>query len=274
MWYEYCYFDGHFIKINDANINISSEGVLFGYGVFDTLKLVKAGSPFLKNHFLRFKNHSDLLKIPVSISFNNLQNALTTLWMKNKKPDIAIAKISIIKGKTDFHTAILLRKYDHNHLKFWNGVEVTIAKKTTDFANINRLKTCNYLDNLLSRIKCKNSGCFETIYFNYAGYLTEGTACNIFFVSKNNSVITTPLSMGILNGVTRQTVLRILNKKMITTLEKPIRINQINQFKEMFLTNSVYEVIPVKKLRKHEFKVFSTCNLLRREFSLIWNKNT
>ena len=110
-----------------------------------------------------------------------------------------------------------------------------------------QIKSLNYLNNILAKIEGHQAGCVEALMLNTKGEVAECTGDNIFIISKG-ILHTPPAEAGILEGITRQTVLEIAAGMDISIKEAPMTRHDIFVSDECFLTGSAAELIPVVKL--------------------------
>jgi len=106
------------------------------------------------------------------------------------------------------------------------------------------LKTLNYLDNLLARAEARRAGADEAILLNTSGQLAEAAASNLFIVA-DGCVVTPPIEAGILPGITRACVLELCGTEGISIQEQPLELHQLRAAEEVFLTNSLMEIMPL-----------------------------
>ena len=108
---------------------------------------------------------------------------------------------------------------------------------------------------------------------DYRGYIAEATGANIFFVKEDE--IHTPIADCFLNGITRQTIISIAKEKGINLLEKRIKLEDLNDYQECFVTGTAAEVTPVNQIGEFRFVPGSMCKTLIEEYTLLTNdKNT
>lgn len=96
-------------------------------------------------------------------------------------------------------------------------------------------------------------GCSDAMMFDYRGYVAEATGANIFFVK--NGEVHTPKPDCFLNGITRQTVLNMLNEKGIVVHERHIMPEELESFEQCWLTGTAAEVTPVNQIGEYNFEV-------------------
>jgi branched-chain amino acid aminotransferase len=122
---------------------------------------------------------------------------------------------------------------------------ITVATQRNLAEAVNpRVKSLNYLNNVMAKIEAINSGVPEAIMLNSIGYVSECTGDNIFII-KNGVIQTPPLSMGILEGITRNTIIVLARQLGIETQEVVFSRHDVFNAEECFLTGTAAEVIPV-----------------------------
>ncbi|MBL8830254.1 MAG: aminotransferase class IV, partial [Planctomycetaceae bacterium] len=110
-----------------------------------------------------------------------------------------------------------------------------------------RIKSLNYLNNILAKLEGKQAGCVEALMLNTKGEVAECTGDNIFLV-RNGDVYTPPIDAGILEGITREAVIDIAREEGLEVREIPLTKHDVYIADEVFLTGTAAEVIPVVKV--------------------------
>jgi branched-chain amino acid aminotransferase len=130
-----------------------------------------------------------------------------------------------------------------------NGMPIITASVIRNHPNAlsPRIKSLNYLNNILAKIEAIDAGCPEAVMLNHLGNVAECTGDNIFIV-KQGVVYTPTTSDGILEGVTRKVILELCKKHGIPCVEKTLQKHDLYVADEFFLTGSGAEVIPVTKI--------------------------
>jgi branched-subunit amino acid aminotransferase/4-amino-4-deoxychorismate lyase len=127
------------------------------------------------------------------------------------------------------------------------GLSVKITGVLNERSVTSKIKTLNYLPYIHAREEAKRKGFDEAILTNTKDCITEGATSNLFVV-KNNRVITPSEASGILPGITRGVIMKIAKKMKISVKEKAVSRGELLAADEVFLTNSLAEVIPVTKV--------------------------
>src|SRR5262249_54743878 len=129
-----------------------------------------------------------------------------------------------------------------------NGMAIITAERIRNHpAALNpRIKSLNYLNNILGKWEAIRAGCFEALMLNYKGEVAECTGDNVFIV-KNGALKTPPLDACLLAGVTRAAVIELAGAAGISVSETPLLKQDVLSADEVFLTGTAAEIIPVVK---------------------------
>lgn len=246
---NHCYLNGKIISADKAQVSIYDIGLQRGFGVFDFLR-VYDGQPFLlAEHLARLANSAKLLNLKVPLTAKQIAAMIKILLKKNKLKD-ATVRIVLTGGHSpdginyDYKapTFFILIKPVHDYPKsfYQNGVKVITFDYQREPA---RAKTNNYLKMLsLQKIKQQKKAA-EIIYFSQ-GLILEGATSN-FFVFKKNTLVTP--KDDILIGATRNFVIKLARKEF-KVAERPLKVSELKQATEAFITSTTREILPVVKI--------------------------
>lgn len=260
------YLNGTFVEENEANISPFDRGFLYGDGLFETIRCYK-GIPFLlEKHIVRLNRGLKALNIPCKLTHEEFREIIKNLIKINNLESIdAYLRITVTRGVTgsfkDFNSEaptifIFLRPIDNN---FYSDIREKGYK--VRFVNFYRnflpeLKHINYLPSLYPLMK--NIGYDEIIFLDERKNILEGASSNIFFM-KGKELIT-PKNK-ILKGIFRDFVIQIAKKSGWEAIEREVAFKEIRTFDAAFLTNSIIEVMPIKKLGAITFDIKNTLEL-------------
>jgi len=214
-------------------------------GVFETISIENQKAMFLEKHLDRMKNALVKLEInnpnfSIEVSKDSIENYLVKNPMKHGVLKISISNNNIIFSK---------RENQYSPEDYLRGFVVGYAKIPRDETSIfSYFKSTNNSHNLLEKSRLKEEGIDEPIFLNLKGELAEGAVTNIFFI-KDEKIFTPKTECGLLNGIIRSYIIE--NYEVEETIIMP---DQVNSFDEMFLTNSLMGIMPVKKFGDHVFK--------------------
>ena len=219
------------------------EGYSFGLGLFETILLYKGKLVFLDEHLARInKSITDL-----ELKIEKLKKNEVFQYLNNNKNTLEYEVLKIVLSEKN--RIFLKREYTYTEKDYQKGFSLNISKVRRNESSIFTFhKTLNYGDNILEKRKSKKLGYDEPIFLNSKNQITEGATSNIFVVVEDK-IYTPKLSCGLLNGIVRQYI--ISNYDVI---EKEIDIEFLNNADEIFLTNSLFGIMPVSNLEKKIFK--------------------
>lgn len=233
---------------------LQTPSFLYGYGLFETMLAKNGRVLFLAEHLKRLLNSAKKINLIISQPERIFINALMKAAGKIKSGDVYLRLNVWSTGKgSDFD--IIARKYIPPAAKEYSqGWKVTFAQEPiNESSKLAGIKSLNYLANYLASIAAQNRGFNEALLLNSQGYIAEGTRSNIFLV-KNRALFTPSLNCGVLNGIIRQQIIKIAQKQKIPCKEACLKIKDLRGAQEIFLTNSLIGVMPVKQLGSLKLK--------------------
>lgn len=233
-------------------ISVRDLGVLFGFGLFETIRIYN-GIPFLLlKHLQRITNSLRELNFE-EIPETSALSGLIYQYIKQHALVSRVLRLSITAGNKNesIHPSIFIlnREIPYTEEEYIQGISAATASlhRRNEFSFLARHKTFNYLENLISLRACSKQNNKECIFLNTSGYISECSKSNIFFVKKNN-VFTPSIDCGIFPGITREHVISLLKEKEITVIEGKFALGDLLSSEECFLTNSVMEIMPLVKI--------------------------
>lgn len=254
------------LKISE-NKDLLSEGVSFGYGIFETIKIKNKKIIFLDEHLERLKKSLKKIDIRVKIENENIKELIDDLLFKNNIDNCAI-KIMVLKNGNEANIIISNRKYGYSEEKYKNGfhlLETDVRKSTSSI--IPTIKSTNYMENMIERNKAILKGYDDSLFLNDNENIAETSIANIFLV-KNKIVYTPNKNQGILLGIVRQKIIDILKLENIELIEKTLDRRDLFNADEIFITNSLLGVMPVSKVNNINYDLYSKSltNILRNKY--------
>ncbi len=253
------YIGGKFVDKEDAKISVYDHGLLYGDGVFEGIRSY-AGRVFrMTEHVDRLYESARAIHLVIPMTREEMAKAIEATLAVNNFTD-AYIRLVVTRGAgslgldprrtTDPQVIIItdsISLYPEEYYE--NGLSIITAGTIRNHpaALSPRIKSLNYLNNILAKIEGTNAGCLEALMLNHSGYVAECTGDNIFIVKKG--VIHTPsIDAGILDGITRQAVIDLATSLGIVVIERTMERHDILTADECFLTGTAAEVIPVTKL--------------------------
>ena len=253
------YIAGKLYDKEDAKVSVYDHGLLYGDGVFEGIRSY-AGKVFrLGEHLDRLWNSAKAiwLQIPMTKAemARAIEDTLATNGIKDGYIRVVVTRgagtLGLDPNRCSDPQVIIIT--DHIALYpeeiYQKGLEiVTVSTQRNHPAALNpRVKSLNYLNNILAKIEGLQAGCIEALMLNHKGEVAECTGDNIFLV-RSRRLLTPPNEAGILEGITRDAVMELARRGGIQVLETPLTKHDVYIADECFLTGTAAEVVPVVKV--------------------------
>ena len=254
------YLNGQLIPCSKAKLSPLDHGFLYGYGLFETMRVYNGHIFRLNSHVTRLRSSADSIGLTNSILRTNegkqsLKAACMATLEANKLKDARI-RLTVSAGEGDMtpdpstcsSPTVLITARNLIALppeQYESGFKAALSSlRRNSQSPLSRLKSTCYLENILARVAARAAGCDEAILLNEKGYLAEGSTTNIFLAS-NEELITPSLESGVLSGITREVVLEIARAANIKTMERQVEFKELIEADEAFITNSILELMPL-----------------------------
>ena len=254
------FIDGKLYEKEDAKVSVFDHGLLYGDGIFEGIRAYNGRVFMLDEHIARlFQSAKGILLKPEwsadevkeaildTVRANNLKDAYIRVVMTRGVGDLGLdmrkckrPSLIIITDKIELYPAVYYEK----------GLEVITSslRRPRHDTLPPAIKSLNYLNNILARAEATRAGAQEALMLNAEGFVAECSGDNIFKVSKKR-VVTPPSYAGILEGVTRQVVMKLLAEKFkLEVAEEMFTAFDVYRAEEVFLTGTGAEVVPVVRI--------------------------
>jgi branched-chain amino acid aminotransferase len=252
------YINGKLFDKADARISVYDHGLLYGDGVFEGIRIYSGKVFRLAQHIERLYDSAKHIALDIPLTPEQTTEAVLHTVQANNKMDGYI-RLVVTRGAgglgidprktTDPQVIIIVDDISMYPQELYeNGLEVITSSFVRPHANaLNpRIKSLNYLNNILAKMEAVRAGCLEAIMLNLNGEVAECTADNIFFV-KRGVLKTPPPHAGILEGITRDFVMELARDAKIPVQEVSLTRHDVYSADECFLTGTGAEIIPVVK---------------------------
>jgi len=253
------YVNGEYFRASEAKISIFDQGFIFGDGVFDTL-VVKNGFIFkLEKHIDRLFRSAKAVKIALSLDKEALKEIVVETVRRSGLHD-AYLKIIVTRGigskpilgrGATLQPSIIVfavppvSVVDEEKIRKGAKLVSSTIKRTHPESIDPRVKSLNYLPNMLMRREAVEVGADEAVMYDYSGYVAEGGAENIFTV--RDRVFMTP-AMGVLEGITRETVMEMAKEEGYEVVRTNLTKYDLYTADEVFLCSTAGGVFPVTEI--------------------------
>ncbi len=250
------YISGKLYDKADARISVFDHGLLYGDGVFEGIRAYSGRVFRLKAHVDRLYESAQAIHLQIPMSREEMASAIRETLSFNKLSD-AYIRVVITRGagslgldprKTTDPQIIIIT--DHISLYpeelYEHGLKIITAATTRNHPNaVNpRIKSLNYLNNILGKIEATQAGCLEALMLNHKGEVAECTGDNIFVIH-HGQIHTPSIDSGILEGITRAAVIELARAAGYPVIERTMDRLDVFKAEECFLTGTAAELIPV-----------------------------
>jgi branched-chain amino acid aminotransferase len=254
------YIDGEYFPPEAAKISVFDHGFLYGDGIFEGIRAYNGRIFKLSEHVRRLYNGAKAIMLNIPMTEAEMAQKVCECVRRAELPD-AYVRLVVSRGPGDLgldpakckagaSVIIIADKISLYPDEFYkNGlrmVTVTTRRNITTALNP-AIKSLNYLNNILARLEVSRAGCMEGLMLNQEGYVCECTGDNIF-IHRNGKLITPPVSDGILEGITRATVMDLARKLRVEVSEERFTVFDVYTAQECLLTGTAAEVVPVVEL--------------------------
>jgi len=250
------YINGQFFEKNQANISVFDHGLLYGDGIFEGIRIYQGGVFKLMEHLQRLYKSAKAIMLTIPLNIHQMEKAvLDTVKINNKQN--GYIRLVVTRGTgtlgidpmTCGQATIIIIVDDiqmYPKRVYDKGIKIITAsvRRISPDSLDPRIKSLNYLNNILAKLEAQNSGCLEAVMLNKEGCVSECTGDNIFIV-KDNELLTPPGTKGALDGITKRTVMQIADTLGFTAGEAELTQYDLYTADECFLTGTGAEIMPV-----------------------------
>ena len=250
------YVNGRLVSKEEASVSVYDHGFLYGDGIFEGIRCYNGRVFKLAEHVDRLFESAKTLRLEIPLSRAEVTAAIVETVRRSGLRDAYIRPV-VSRGAGDLgidprkcpkvNVVIIVDSIqlypEEAYRKGLRLITTSTRQRPVDVLNP-RVKTCNYLNNIMARLETNLAGADEGLMLTADGYVAECTADNVFAVRKGR-VVTPPAYLGILQGVTRQTVLDLCGTLGVPAAEQVITLHDIYTADECFLTGTGAELGPV-----------------------------
>lgn len=225
------------------------EGFAFGIGAFETIAVENGKPVFLKKHLARLGDALSQLEITDEELLVKFTESEIKKYLKenNSKTEPVSRVLKIMVSPRN--VAFSMRQNDYSEQDYKRGAQlITSNIRRNESSPFTYIKSLSCGDNIREKQRVVRLGYDEAVFLNSKGQLAEGAVTNLFFC-RQDRVFTPKRSCGLLPGVMREWVL-----ENCPVEEEVIYPEEVEQFDEMFITNSLMGIMPVAKFDKKKFK--------------------
>jgi branched-chain amino acid aminotransferase len=253
------YVNGQFVSAAEASVSVFDHGFLYGDGVFEGIRVYDGTIFRLRQHIERLYQSAQCLMLTIPMTPEAMGDAIVETVRRRALPSQYI-RVVVSRGAGDLGLdprlcptpsviiiADTIALYPEQF--YTDGLElVTVAtRRSPSWALDPRIKSLNYLNNIMAKIEAQQAGAAEAVMLNAEGYVAECTADNLF-VMRQGRLATPCVSAGALQGVTRDSVLEIAAQVGLETDEAFLTRYDLYTAEECFMTGTGAEIVPVVRI--------------------------
>ncbi len=280
----FIFFDGELVEWNKAKLHVLSHGLHYASSVFEGERSYNKKIFKEVEHTNRLIHSAKTLGFELPHSSDEIMEIRKNVLEANKISDGYIRPVAwrgsemmgISAQKNTIHFAVAAWEwpsYFSPEAKL-KGIKLNISKwKRPDpsTAPVNTKAAGLYMICTLSKHEAESEGFDDSLMLDYRGYIAEATGANIFFVKGEE--LHTPIADCFLDGITRQTIITLAREQGITVLEKRIKLEDLGQYGECFVTGTAAEVTPVNQIGKYNFTPGLLCKNFIEKYSFLTNNS-
>ncbi|MEM1517507.1 MAG: branched-chain-amino-acid transaminase [Halobacteria archaeon] len=251
------YIDGELVQRSDAKISVLDHGLLYGDGVFEGIRCYNGVVFKLKEHIDRLYRSAKVIKLDIPMTKEEMIKAVIDTLKSNGLRD-AYIRLIVTRGVGDLgldprkcskpSIIIIAEKLEPilGKIAREKGARVIISSVRRDpvYGTSHEVKSLNYLNSILAKLEAINANADDAIMLDSRGFVSEASAANLFIV-KEGTIITPPVTAGILPGITRAFVMELAKSLGISVYERDITPVELMTADEVFLTGTGAEIVPV-----------------------------
>lgn len=276
----FIWVDGEFVQWRDAQVHVLTHAMHYGSSVFEGERAY--GGKIFENrkHTNRLLESARLLDMPVGYTADEIEQAKADVMEKNGLADAYVRPViwrasgedmGVAARKNKVKIAIAAWEWGayYGDAKFKGAkLDVSKWKRPSPETIPSQAKAAGlYMICTISKHQAEEKGCSDSLMLDYRGYVAEATGANVFFV--RDGEVHTPLPDCFLNGITRQTVIKLLNDLKVKIHERHIMPDELESFEQCWLTGTAAEVTPVGQIGDYSFEVGSLTRSIAKKYELL-----
>ena len=260
------WMNGKLVPFKNAKVHVLTHALHYSTSIFEGIRCYDTpeGSAIfrLPEHIDRFFNSAKMYSMKMPYSKKKISDAIVNTVKSSKLKQCYIRPLAYYgygtmgltptNNKVDVSISCWEWKMGESKAGKFSGAKCKISKWIRIDSKSQPMQAksaANYSNAALARMEALNAGYDEAIMLNNKGYVAEGSAENIFVI-KNGKITTPPLDADILNGITRDSAIKLLKSNKIKVIEKNLRINDLLKADEIFMTGTAAEVKSVTRVNK------------------------
>jgi branched-chain amino acid aminotransferase len=255
------WMDGVLVPANEAKLSVFDHGLLYGDGIFEGIRVYGGRIWKEAEHIRRFFESAQAIRLEIPMTPEGVSQAMNEALEANNVVDgyirllctrgVGLLGISVTKAACPSIIVIADCISLYPQERYETGLRCITSSYVRNHPNSlsPRVKSLNYLNNVMAKLEAYDAGADEAIMLNFEGRVSEATGDNLFIV-RDGQLYTPPTSEGILDGVTRGVVIELAGQRGYLVEEKQLLRHDVYTADECFLTGTAAEIIAVVMLDK------------------------
>lgn len=257
------WLNGELVPADRAAISVFDHGLLYGDGVFEGIRVYNKRIFKCATHLRRLYDSARAIRLTIpytveeltaamrqAIDANGIVSGYIRLCVTRGTGTLGLNPFTCQRAGV-FAIADSITLYPREMYEKGMAIITSSVVRNHPAALSPRIKSLNYLNNILAKIEALDAGVMEAVMLNHLGFVAECTGDNIFIVRQwdgRATLITPPLHAGVLEGVTMNTVIELAERAGIPVVRMDLTKHDLYVADEMFLTGTAAEVVPVTKV--------------------------
>jgi branched-chain amino acid aminotransferase len=260
------WLDGKLVEWRDANVHILTHAMHYASSVFEGERCYSGKIFKSRLHSERLKKSANLIDFEIPYTVDEIEAAKRAALDANGLTDAYVRPVAwrgsgedmgVAAERNPVHLAVAVWEWGNYYGDAkTKGAKLDIAKwkrPSPETAPSQAKAAGLYMIATMSKHAAEAKGCSDALMFDYRGYVAECTGANLFFVKDGE--VHTPTPDAFLNGLTRQTIITMLQEKDIKVHERHIMPEELEGFEQAWLTGSAAEVTPIGQIGDYNFEV-------------------
>jgi branched-chain amino acid aminotransferase len=271
------YLNGKLVPAKEAVVSVFDHGFLYGDGIYETIRVYDRVIFMIEEHLGRLYRSASMIGLTLPFEIDSLKISIYETLIANALRN-AYIRLTVSRGHGPIGldpdlcpeptTVIIVQELKEYPKVFYEkGINLIISETRRNIKEaINpKIKSLNFLNNILAKLEAKKRDAYESIMLNAYGKLAEGSISNVFFY-KDGVLCTPSLECGILDGITRGLVIELATREDLKIKEGEFTKEDIYSAAEVFITNTTLEVMPVSKVDDQVYAVGNITKLLHKAY--------
>jgi branched-chain amino acid aminotransferase len=262
------YYNDSIVDVADTRLPVTTAGVLYGWGVFTTLRIYNGKLFAFEKHWDRLVKHAERVGVPVPLDIQSAQAAAEETVTRNAVKS-GRARITLLRGRAGgwssgaardselliFTSADALSNEKTNRPRAKKPVSLTISPhRAPSHGPTAGIKRTSMIENLMALEEARSRGFTEAVMVNERGEIVGATAANLFW-TEGDQIFTPSLGTGCIAGVTRGLIIEIAHRQQIAVTEGGFPVQRLLDAGEVFLTSTTGEIAPAGSFDIKEYRV-------------------